>query len=103
MITLSTYCSTFVMSLYFRGDRNGPLSKPVRRVRNPKNANLIIFILVSNKSSYYLLKIIVEGLGTILHVRQYLALPDDKKMTNHVFTETAVGRIRRKVIYLYMS
>ncbi|KAL3314391.1 hypothetical protein Ciccas_006992 [Cichlidogyrus casuarinus] len=55
LITLSTILVTLTINLYLRGDRNGKLPRCLRRV-------------------------VVEGIGRLLLVRQYIPLPDESKL-----------------------
>lgn len=72
MITLSTFLATLVIHLYYRGDRNGPLPAILHRV-------------------------IVDGLGRLMLVRQHIPLPERKKTLSHVVTRSAITRVRRKI------
>ncbi|OON19300.1 hypothetical protein X801_04833, partial [Opisthorchis viverrini] len=54
MITLSTFLATLVIHLYFRGDRNGSVPAFLRRI-------------------------VIEGIGRLVYVRQRIPLPDVKK------------------------
>ncbi|GAA51702.1 neuronal acetylcholine receptor subunit alpha-4 [Clonorchis sinensis] len=54
MITLSTFLATLVIHLYFRGDRNGSVPAFLRRM-------------------------VIEGIGRLVYVRQRIPLPDVKK------------------------
>ncbi|TGZ55997.1 hypothetical protein CRM22_010246 [Opisthorchis felineus] len=58
MITLSTVLATLVIHLYFRGDRNGSVPAFLRRI-------------------------VIEGIGRLVYVRQRIPLPDVKKTGSH--------------------
>ncbi|KAH9280633.1 Neuronal acetylcholine receptor subunit beta-3 [Echinococcus granulosus] len=78
MITLSTFLATLVIHFHYRGARNGPLPAILHRV-------------------------IIEGMGRLMMVRQSIPLPEEKKTLSHVVTRTGAGGLsgrssrRRKV------
>ncbi|KAL5963865.1 Neuronal acetylcholine receptor subunit alpha-4 [Taenia solium] len=78
MITLSTFLATLVIHFHYRGARNGPLPAILHRI-------------------------IIEGMGRLMMVRQSIPLPEEKKTLSHVVTRTWTGGLgsrgsrRRKV------
>uniref|UniRef100_A0A5K3FBT6 Neur_chan_LBD domain-containing protein n=1 Tax=Mesocestoides corti TaxID=53468 RepID=A0A5K3FBT6_MESCO len=66
MITLSTFLATLVIHFHYRGARNGPLPAIIHRI-------------------------IIEGMGRLMLVRQSIPLPEEKKTLSHVVTRTAAG------------
>ncbi|TPP62198.1 Neuronal acetylcholine receptor subunit alpha-4 [Fasciola gigantica] len=71
MITLSTFLATLVIHLYFRGDRNGVVPRILRRI-------------------------IIEGIGRLLLVRQRIPLPDVKKNPTHSSPRTTSSLPHRR-------
>ncbi|KAL5108266.1 Neuronal acetylcholine receptor subunit beta-3 [Taenia crassiceps] len=78
MITLSTFLATLVIHFHYRGARNGPLPAILHRI-------------------------IIEGMGRLMMIRQSIPLPEEKKTLSHVVTRTGTGGLgsrssrRRKV------
>ncbi|VUZ45046.1 unnamed protein product [Hymenolepis diminuta] len=68
MITLSTFLATLVIHFHYRGARNGPLPAILHRI-------------------------IIEGLGRMMLVRQSIPLPEEKKTLSHVVARTAGGGV----------
>ncbi|KAA3682096.1 uncharacterized protein DEA37_0008606 [Paragonimus westermani] len=73
MITLSTFLATLVIHLYFRGDRNGAVPAVLRRL-------------------------IIDGIGRLVFVRQDIPLPDVKKSASQGVRKEmgSSAKLRRK-------
>ncbi|KAM7542020.1 hypothetical protein Aperf_G00000015663 [Anoplocephala perfoliata] len=68
MVALSTFHAAFVTHFHFRGARNGPLPAVLHRI-------------------------IIEGMGRLMLVRQCIPLPEEKKTLSHVVTRTATSGV----------
>ncbi|KAM7541968.1 hypothetical protein Aperf_G00000015684 [Anoplocephala perfoliata] len=66
MVTLSTFHAAFVIHFHFRGARNGPLPAILHRI-------------------------IIEGMGRLMLVRQSIPFPEEKKTLSHVVSLTTSG------------
>nr|QQY02490.1 acetylcholine-gated chlorid channel-1 [Cryptocotyle lingua] len=73
MITLSTFLATLVIHLYFRGDRNGSVPAVLRRI-------------------------VIEGIGRLVYVRQRISLPELKKSAAHSSPRGSTPKTRPNLV-----